>query len=134
MGRKRKPINQVIRGTVYPFDVMFSFGESDETLVKRLKRYHVQGEDEVLETLDENPSVRGRTVMFSSNQVCCRLNFIPETPSEIAMLQHEIFHVVEFLFRQIGMPLDDSSSEAYAYLIGFYTQEAHRLLKTNQLK
>ena len=39
-----------------------------------------------------------------------------------ALIAHEIFHVVWFTMREVGMPLSDDSDEAYAYYTQFLTQ------------
>ena len=39
-----------------------------------------------------------------------------------SLIAHEIFHVVWFTMREVGMPLSDDSNEAYAYYTQFLMQ------------
>lgn len=50
--------------------------------------------------------------------------WLPEIPSsafQYSVLQHEIFHVADIALRGKGIVLNDSSDEAYAYLIQHLT-------------
>lgn len=45
-------------------------------------------------------------------------------------IAHELFHAVSFVMSTIGMPLGEDSEEAYAYLLGYVTQEFYKQLKS----
>ena len=68
----------------------------------------------------------GRCVTFDTNQTVIRLDEIPGTCADYGTLQHEIFHAVDQIFRRIGMNLSEDSDEAYAYMIGYLTQEIYK--------
>jgi hypothetical protein len=123
--KKNNSINFVIDLTVYPFDVMVSFGETNEQMAKRLSRYKLSDDDVEL-AMFANETVQGRSVMFGSNQSLIRLRHIPETAVQYANLSHEIFHCVSFIMWKIGMPLEiNKSCEAYAYLIEYITKKIY---------
>jgi hypothetical protein len=79
------------------------------------------GEHDILNLEKE---CRGRTWHnITGGQTIIRIPKKPETPQEIGTLSHEIFHGVDFIFRRIGISLSDNSNEAYAYLIGYVTEQ-----------
>ena len=122
-------LNKIISYEVYPFDLLVSFNESDEEFKSKLKEFEIEFEDDVILSFDNIKSNRGRTIMLSSGQSILRLNFFPKTSTEFGILQHEIFHCVEFLFDRVGMKLSFKSDEAYAYLIQFLTIKIYELIK-----
>ena len=54
-----------------------------------------------------------------------RVNTAKRTVNSLAVIQHEIFHIVDFLLQFIDTPLTDDTSEVYAYLIEYYTREIY---------
>jgi hypothetical protein len=126
---KRKKANFIVDLKVYPFHVMFSFTQTDDELLKCLKKYNIdtRGDSWKLEK-----TVRGRCVSFKDNQTLIRLRNYPKTTEDFGVLAHEIFHAVSFIMYKVGMKLKiDCSDEAYAYLIGFLTEEC--LTKLNEI-
>lgn len=125
----KKSQNFIIPLKIYPFDVMVSFGETNEQVDKVLKKYDLTADDVHAATFTSR-TVQGRTVMFSSNQTLIRLKSYPRTPIEYGDLQHEIFHAVTFIMDRIGMKLVIvESDEAYAYLVGYLTTEIYKRIK-----
>ncbi len=125
-----KAKNFIIPLVVYPFDIMFSIGETDEQLLKVLEQrlpedaFEVCKEDECLLNFKEMDN--GRTVFLNKGgQTIIRLC---RTPSK-GTIAHEIFHAVEFLFRKLNMPLTLENDEAYAYLIGYITEQFYANIK-----
>lgn len=118
MNRKNKHF--IIPYIIYPFDCMFSFGQSDEEIFKILRSKGIRDPEVVI--------IKGnaRCVMFESGQTVIRLKSMPSKPYEYGWLQHEIFHAVDFLFNRIGITLNESSNEAYAYMIEYLTKEVHK--------
>lgn len=116
-------MNFIVPLIVYPFDIMFSIGDTDKQLRKVLKKrlpkeeFDMCVEDECL--LKFGGMDKGRTVMLiTGGQTIVRLGKQPS----YAVVAHEIFHCVEFLFRRLNMPLTLDNDEAYAYLIGYITE------------
>lgn len=104
---------------------MVSVGETDAELMKNLKKYSVDWDDDFAY---ENSGV-GRFVINEKNQSLLRLKRKPTTPDDKGFLAHEIFHAVEFLFEKIRLPHTTNSGEAYAYLIGYITTEIYKNIK-----
>lgn len=117
---KQKGINFIISYVIYPFDCMFSFGETDDQLFKLLRKKGISDPEEC--------KIHGnaRCVMFAGGQTVVRLKSIPKMPHEFGWLQHEIFHAVEFLLNRIGVELCRQSDEAYCYLIEYLTKEVYK--------
>ena len=123
-------MNFIVPLVVYPFDIMFSIGETDNKLMKTLKKrlpkyaYNICKEDDCL--LNFNQMDNGRTLMLTdSGQTIVRLG---KNPSH-ATIAHEIFHCVEFLMRKLNMSLTLDNDEAYAYLIGYITEQFYSNIK-----
>lgn len=124
---KAKRLNFIIPLIVYPFDVMVSISESDESLFAKLKKKGVDITDTNLHVYSDTQ--RGRTIMFKGNQTLIRMYELRNTPEWYGHLSHEIFHAVEFIMERIGMKLTVDSDEAYAYLIDYITKEIYKQLK-----
>ena len=122
MGRKRS-LNFIVKNEIYPFDVMFSFGESDINLKKRFKKFGVSEG-----SLFEHSLKLGQCTQFKNGQVLVRMPNIPKTPKDYNTLQHEIFHATTNIMNHIGSKLDEESEEPWAYFIGFLTQKVYEKL------
>ncbi|HQV54299.1 MAG TPA: hypothetical protein PLX17_02240 [Chitinophagaceae bacterium] len=125
----KKKLNFIIPLVIYPFDVMVSFGETNEEIDKHFKKYNLSADDISMATITSK-TVQGRTVMFSTNQTLIRLVKFTGTPKDYGNLQHEIFHAVTFVMDRIGMKLVvEESDEAYSYLIDYLTVEIYKKIK-----
>lgn len=120
---KRKKLNVIIPCVVYPFDIMFSFGETDEELRKQVERRGAKWSDGMKCT------GKGLFYMSDNNESIVRLYNFPTTPTHYGTLQHEIFHAVTFIMDKVGMKFELlKSDEAYSYLIGYLTAEIYNQL------
>lgn len=121
-----KALNFIISYVIYPFDVMVSIAENNDTLRKKLLKYGAKIDDIDLTFHD---CQQGRCIMFPGGQTLIRLYKYPKTPQGYGHLQHEIFHAVEFLMSKLNTPLTEDSDEAYAYAIDYLTTEIYKRLK-----
>lgn len=113
-------MNFIVPLVVYPFDIMFSFGETDEQLKKSLKKYNCEWSDKM--------EYGGMGIFYinDKNQSLIRVYNIPKICEDYGTLQHEIFHAVTYILDRVGMKLKlRTSDEAYAYLIGYITKEVY---------
>lgn len=108
-------MNTIISLEIYPFDIMFSFNESDKKLFKKLKKLKIPKKEIKNCKLESN----GLYLRFSNNTSLIRLPWIPKSPYEISILTHEVLHAVVSIFRVIDLPLSYKSEEAYTYLLDF---------------
>jgi hypothetical protein len=115
-------MNFIINYTIYPFDLMFSFGQSDKELRADLKKIPgiKPGTDYKFEQSED-----GKYVYWNNGFTLIRMKAIPLTPYEFGVLQHEIFHAVTCLMQHVGVILSDESNESYAYAVGFLTKEVY---------
>jgi hypothetical protein len=123
--------NFIIPLIPFPFDVMVSLNQQNEELDNELKKYSRSIEDDdILKELGIREKYGGRTVKFIGGETILRLNFVPRlnNPFEMALLQHEIFHVIEFLLVDIGITLNNNTSEIYAYMLQNLTSEVYKHL------
>lgn len=115
-------MNFLIKVPIYKRDVLMSFGDSDLVIKKRL---HDNATSEDLERLSLSQGVQGRCIILSGGAIVMRLPKVPKTNHEYAVLQHEIFHVADFILARAGIKLSDTSDEAYSYLIEYLTKETY---------
>lgn len=113
--------------------ILFSIGESDKSFKEYVVSvlpddYYIDFKDDEICGFTE--SHRGRTWHhLIGGQTIVRLPKRPVTPVEFGTLSHEIFHAVDYIFRRIGMKLGADSDEAYAYLIGYVTEQFWKEIK-----
>jgi len=113
----------VVNCQIYPFDILVYFGTDFKPLFKELKKY-INNTD--LSELKQMRFKAGKTVMFSTGQTLLWLKNKPKSISDLATLQHEIFHCANFILNRVGIQLDDNSDEAYAYLIEYLTKQIYK--------
>lgn len=65
--------------------------------------------------------VGGIVFVSPTNSPSLWIPVIPRTSQDFAILNHEIFHLVFFIMKSRGIPLAESSNEAYAYMVSYYT-------------
>lgn len=119
----KKSLFKILSLQIYPFDVAISINQTDEEFKKEMQKFKINIEDVIFD-LDQNKNCRGRTLMLiPSLKIVLRLNFWPDTPTKIALLVHEVWHVTDYILREIGIKLSDDSDEAYAYLIQYITEQ-----------
>lgn len=118
----------VIKLGVYPFDVMVSVDETDESISKRLIKYG-NTKEEIDPLLNLSETTNGRCVMLPSNQTIIRLKTLKNKYDMMGVVSHEAFHATAFILSNVGMKLElYTSDEAYAYMISFITTEIYKNL------
>lgn len=88
----------------------------EEWIVKDFYKHHKDV------TLNGEP----RQGLASYNGGLCIISvkdFDIKNPDHMGTLAHEIFHAADLILREKGLRLDDSSDEAWAYLIGYITKQ-----------
>ncbi len=117
----------VVNLQVYPFDILVWFGSTD-SMGKWLKKYLAK---EDVEALLSHEFRKGKCAMLPTGQTVLWLPRVPQDAGDMATLSHEIFHAVCFILDKIGMRLDDSSEEAYAYLIQYVSKQIYQKIPFN---
>lgn len=124
-------MNFIVPLKLYPYDIMFSFGETNKELYKALDKYKIPYDEQGKSVIDES-ELKYRTIMFPTGQTLIRIAEVPEKASQYAVLIHEIYHAVNNVMKNIGMTYSADSEEAYAYCIQYVTQEVLGKLWTNK--
>lgn len=115
----------VISYVIYPFDVAVFIGHENDEVIKILNEM-VELDEEETEAIKNVGD--GRTAMLERGQTILILKKLRKNNAEdMRHLSHEVFHAVEFLMSKIGITLSRDSDEAYAYLIGYLTEEILKL-------
>ncbi len=132
--KKELKLNKIIPLVIYPFDVLISFNQTDEELGKVLRRLGVKEHEDVNWKMERVTGV-GRTCRFEHGGTMIRLKNFPDSSFDYGCLNHEIFHAVCYIMDAVGMPLQVGvSDEAYAYLIGYLTQEIMKAINKEWTK
>lgn len=127
---KKKSLNFIIPLMVYPFDVMFSFSETDQELFNRLSKFNGIDDDEFENAKLDGQQGMGRYCLFRCGASLIRLKYLPKTPFDYGCLQHEIFHAATAIMWKIGAKLKiKTSDESYAYLIQYLTEHSYNKIK-----
>lgn len=121
-------INFVIPLIIYPFDVMVSFNQSWDEFGKSVtKKWGAEILDDFKKY--DHPLGSGISYVYTSESKLCSILKVHSFKNNYfckGVLAHEIFHSCEFVLRQCGFELNSNSHEAYAYLIGYLTQEIYK--------
>lgn len=126
MAVKKKKLNFILPLVVYPFDIMISFGETDQEVISALKKNGINDEEQLKGVILKGV---GRYCMFDNNSSLIRLWTIPEYAADYGTMAHEIFHATCYILDKVGMDLQlKVSDEAYSYLIGYITTEIYKRL------
>jgi hypothetical protein len=129
--KKAKSLNFVIPLVVYPFDILVSIGQSDDSFRKTLTEHLPPS---CLPDLDSDPiilslgeAIQARTINFSTgHQTVIRMKNFPNSPEGYGILSHEIFHACSYILWRMGINLEiEKTEEVYGYLIQYVTQEIH---------
>lgn len=129
----RKSHNFIVPLVVYPFDIMFSVGETDKQLMDAIND-RMDNEDSKVFLEDEllfnvPPTRLGYTLHnLKGGQTVVRFRNQPKTD----VVAHEIFHAIEFIFDRIGLPHSRDTSESWAYALQYVTKEFYYNLNHKQ--
>lgn len=117
---------------IYPAQVLFSFNEETKDVIRQLKKlYPLKVIAEMnLALLDYSEDMEAGLYIGFSNCICViRMRKIPRKAGELATLQHEICHVAMYLLTdRMGMPHVKDSTEAFAYLTSYLTEQVYQNL------
>lgn len=109
---------------VIPFDIRFSFGETDEEVKRFLKRNEI--DPSKLAKVIYADSAGVAAVFEGESLSIVRLPSVPKTPFEFAALQHEITHMVMLILHQaMETPHNMDTTEIYAYLTDYITEKVY---------
>ncbi len=122
---KLKPF--VVSVDIFKRDVLVCIGSTDEQVHRQLNGYEGVTAEDLSATAFEGPQVSGRVTRISNGSVVLRTRdgCLPGDPT----LQHEIFHAACAVMDAAGITFSDDSDEAYAYCIGYLTEQINAKLR-----
>jgi len=113
----------LIRGEIYPFDVLITTAENQKVYkyIEKKKNYILND----VEKRGLEMTSKARTVQLMGGQVIIRLKKQKTRVGiDLVDLVHEIEHAVWFIFNRIGIKHNDGSDEAFAYFQAYLTRQA----------
>lgn len=110
----------ILNSPIYCLDTLVGLG-TDPT--KLIKKFNTLGD---FKAIPDNFSGEGRTEIFEGGASILWTKEFPETPSDFGVLSHEIFHLVTLILDQRGIKFSFDCDEAYAYYIGFITEQIYK--------
>lgn len=120
---------KVIHAGVYPFDILFTIGTTEDEIVKHLtKKCSYNLDKEEIEHIAVTAK-SGRTVQFKNGALLLWVK-----NDSWSILSHEIFHAVELIMLKINTPLNEHTSEPYAYLIEYLTRQIIRITNEDRTR
>lgn len=127
---KMKPTHFIIRLVAYPYDIMVSVDETDESLLKTLMSYGNSKKDckQIMGFCDSKEL--GRYCMLPSAHSVIRIKTQEDKFKTMGIVVHEVFHAVTFILNRMGLQLKlYTSDEAYSYLMEYVSTEIFKKLK-----
>jgi len=107
---------------IYKRDILFFFNQADFLAFAEKEEVYEEELFEMSELSD------GKTVLTERWFIMC---YISDEENHW-LIAHEIFHCVEFIFRQVWIELNSGSDEAYAYALQYVTEELYELIKSSK--
>ncbi len=74
----------------------------------------------------EDFNCRGITFVAPDKPACMWIPYVPRNNEDLATVSHEIFHMAKDIMKHVNIPLDESSEEAWAYLIQDITKQFYK--------
>ena len=108
-----------INSGIYPFEAGVFYRMSREATVAELRRDYPH----VLEELGEYEFLNHTSSASFYKLESVTLIWISDSENHISDLTHELLHFAIDTLKAVGIPLDDSSEEAYAYLLSYYIKQ-----------
>lgn len=120
----------VVNCDTYPFDIFCFFGPSTEKFNKTLGKYLKAGiidkdEHDHIINYDLTNTTEGSFVMSPTSFCVLYCKNLPDSIENLAILNHEIYHIVTEILTKVGIVLTRESTEAFAYLTQYLSEEIY---------
>jgi hypothetical protein len=124
-----KNIFEIIKGTVYPFDVLVSVNQTDDEFYSEVGHLSDDYLDEVF--LNLNETILARSYMTKNNISIVRFINIDKDNLPHGLISHELFHVTTFILNKANIEFSFKTDEAYAYLLHYLIDEVYSIFNRN---
>lgn len=112
-------MHKVLDSGVYPFSTYLFVGVEYKKILKILKKHKIIPPPEVAKEFDMPDDVNGRTVLMPGGHTALLLRKL-----EYPVLAHELVHVCVYILGTVGIPINDRTDEAMAYLMAHLYRQA----------
>lgn len=127
--RKIKPCFFSFHTQVYPFILRFSV---NQTLEEICAEDDIDDTDDWTVSLLQMCTTPGRWIKFEDNVYVCVIRGFDYSPHSISVVAHEIHHIVNAIFKNIGVKPDFENDECSAYLTDYITEKFFEGLNDSQ--
>ena len=126
--------NFILQVPPYPVEVMVSINETNDQLIRKVKRWLLNERTKLsfVESIEQDDVKEIGGVVYDCagcGTFVLRISDPIKSAESHGCLAHEIFHVVEKVADHIGMKHCSGSSEAFAYMISYLTENIYKRLK-----
>ena len=122
-----KNIFKVIKGTVYPFDVLVSINQTDDEFYSEIG--HLSNDDLESAFLNLNETVLERSYITKNNVSIIRFMNLDKENLSNGLISHEALHITSYILKTVGIDFSFKTEEAYAYLLQYIVDNIYLLIK-----
>ena len=112
-----KNIFEVIKGTVYPFDILVSINQTDDEFYSEVSHLSDDNLESVFLNLDE--TVLARSYITKNNVSIIRFMNLDKENIPHGLISHEALHITSYILKRVGIDFSFETEEAYAYLLHY---------------
>lgn len=112
-----KNIFEVIKGTVYPFDILVSINQTDDEFYSEVSHLSDDDLESVFLNLDE--TVLARSYITKNNVSIIRFMNLDKENIPHGLISHEALHITSYIFKRVGIDFSFETEEAYAYFLNY---------------
>lgn len=130
-------MNFILDVPPYPAQIMVSINQSNEKLIRAVKKWKIIDKRSCLtfvEAIEEEKGT-GKDLggmihdLTGTGIMILRVYRPIKSPESRGNLAHEIFHIAEKVADFVGIKHCSGSSEAFAYIISYLTEEIYKKIK-----
>ena len=118
---------KVIKGTVYPFDLLVSINQTDEEFYSEVAHLSDDDLESVFLNLDE--TVLARSYFTKNNISIVRFVNINKQDIPHGLISHEALHITSYILKRVGIDFSFETEEAYAYLLHYIVDNIYLIIE-----
>jgi hypothetical protein len=130
-------MNFILDVPPYPAQVMVSINQSNKKLIKSVKKWKIIDKRSCLTFVEAIEEEKGNSKelggmihdLTGTGIMILRIYSLVKSAESRGNLAHEIFHITEKIADFVGIKHCSRSSEAFAYMISYLTEEIYKKLK-----
>ena len=123
-----KNMFKVIKGTVYPFDILVSINQTDDEFYSEVGHLCDDDLENVFLNLDE--TVLARSYITKNNVSIIRFMNLDKENIPHGLISHEALHITSYILKRVGIDFNFETEEAYAYFLNYIVDNIYSTIKT----